>query len=52
MNKHHPSLRLHQIDSVHGKVWSISVDKKIRILIRKERQTLIVFDIGSHDQVY
>lgn len=44
------SLRLHKLS---GKdVWSISVDKSIRIIVLIRRDVFILLDIGTHDDVY
>ena len=49
-NPHHPSLRLHKLES--DSYWSISVDKSIRILITFSPQTIIIYHIGKHEDVY
>jgi addiction module RelE/StbE family toxin len=48
-NMFHPSLRLHKL---HGKLkdfWSISVDKKHRIIFQYvAKDTVLFFSVGSH----
>lgn len=46
----HPSLRLHKISS--SKYWSISIDKSIRILILFKDESIYVYHIGKHEEVY
>ena len=51
-NKFHPSLRLHKLESMHGDLWSISVNMKLRILLVQDETSITIVDLGSHDQVY
>ena len=53
-NPNHPSLRLH---ALHGRLqglFSISINLKFRITLQLliQKDTLILIDIGSHDEVY
>jgi mRNA-degrading endonuclease YafQ of YafQ-DinJ toxin-antitoxin module len=49
-NPNHPSLRLHKLGK--DKYWSVSVDKSIRILLIIEKDTISVFHLGKHEDVY
>ncbi len=51
-DRDYPSLRLHKIEMVGETVWSISVDLKIRILFSYIEDGILLFDIGSHEEVY
>ena len=48
-NPNHPSLRLHKVSV---KVWSISVNMSIRILINFSENIIFLLRVGSHDDVY
>lgn len=52
VDQNYPSLRVHKIDGKSGLVWSLSVDLKLRILFGYVEDGIILFDIGSHDEVY
>ena len=48
----HPSLRLHKLSNG---LWSVSINMSYRILLTlkvQEDGTIILVDIGSHDDVY
>ncbi|PCD85334.1 plasmid stabilization protein [Vibrio mediterranei] len=52
-NPSHPSLRLHAIESKN--LHSISINMSYRVLLSlriKEDGTIILIDIGNHDDVY
>jgi len=49
-NPKHRSLRLHKLEG--NSYWSISVDKSIRILIVFESETIVVYHIGKHEDMY
>lgn len=51
-NHRHPSLRLHKLSGNMENIWSISIDKKIRMLFIQEGDEAYFFDIGTHRQVY
>lgn len=51
-NPKHPSLRLHKLTGTKYSVWSISVNKSIRILLTYVKDSIILVNIGSHDDVY
>ena len=48
----HNSLRLHKIERNEGVAWSMSVDLKLRILFSYVEDGILLFDIGSHEEVY
>lgn len=52
INPRHKSLRLHKITREVKSVWSISIDKSIRMLYIDEDEAFYFFAIGSHDEVY
>ncbi|MBI3956303.1 hypothetical protein HY339_03535 [Candidatus Gottesmanbacteria bacterium] len=52
VNRNYPSLRLHKIEVAGETVWSISIDLKIRMLFSHVEDGILLFDIGSHDEVY
>lgn len=51
-NHNHPSLRLHKLTGTLKNLWSISVDRNIRMLFIILDNEAYFFDIGTHDQVY
>lgn len=48
----HPSLRLHKITREIKDVWSISINKSVRMLYTELAEELYFFEIGTHDEVY
>lgn len=55
-NSQHPSLRIHKLQGNLEQVWSISIDRKTRMIYRlikkgKEKRAFF-YDIGTHDEVY
>lgn len=48
----HPSLRLHKVTREIKDVWSISINKSIRMLYTKLEDDSYFFEIGTHDEVY
>lgn len=46
----HSSLRLHKLSKFE--YYSVSVDMKIRIILRIDGDIIWLLDIGNHDQVY
>lgn len=52
LNKNHNSLRLHKIKSGGIDMWSISVDMGLRIMFVYRDYGILLFDIGSHEEVY
>lgn len=49
-NIYHPSLRLHKL--IGHENYSVSVDMKIRIIFRLEKDNIFLLRIGNHRQVY
>ncbi|MBU0978403.1 MAG: plasmid stabilization protein [Patescibacteria group bacterium] len=49
-NPKHPSLRLHKIAS--SGFWSISINESLRALVIFAEDTITVFNIGKHEDVY
>ena len=47
-----PLLRVHQLRGVKKEYWSFSVIGDIRVIFKADGQTLKLYDIGSHNQVY
>lgn len=50
-NPQHRSLRLHKITREVENVWSISIDRSIRMLYIDE-EAIYFFELGTHDEVY
>ena len=51
-NHFHPSLRVHKLTGKLDNLWSISIDKNIRMLFILDNNEAYFFDLGTHDQVY
>ena len=51
---HHPSLRLHKLKGKLQEFYSVSINMEYRIIIDFVivEDTIILIDIGSHDEVY
>ncbi len=48
-NMFHPSLRLHKLHGHLSNFWSISVDRKFRIIFRYvEKDTVLFIGVGTH----
>jgi len=54
INPYHPSLRLHILKGDLSEFYSISINLKYRILLDFIiiDETIILIDIGNHDEVY
>lgn len=52
LNQKYPSLRLHKVSASVGEAWSISIDRKIRVLFVYREYGILLVDIGGHDEVY
>lgn len=48
----HPSLRLHKVTRDIQNVWSISINKSIRMLYTELEDDFYFFEVGTHDEVY
>ncbi len=51
-NHLHPSLRIHKLSGNLENMWSISIDKSLRMLFFLDSSGAYFFDLGTHDQVY
>ncbi len=47
-NPLHPSLRLHKLEGKLDRYWSISVDRKYRIILEKEEEFVVLVSVGTH----
>ncbi len=47
-NPFHPSLRLHDLSGKLDTFWSMSIDRKNRIIFEMRKDTAILHSIGSH----
>ncbi|MFH1289001.1 MAG: plasmid stabilization protein [bacterium] len=54
INPFHPSLRLHKLKGKLSDLYSVSINISYRISIDFliEKETIILIDIGCHDEVY
>ena len=50
VNITHPSLKLHKLSGEN--IWSISVNKSIRIILSIVDNKIYLLEIGTHDEVY
>jgi len=51
-NPFSPKLKTHKLSGKLSRFYAFSVSPNLKIVFYKSRQTLILIDIGSHDQVY
>ena len=57
-NHFNPSLRTHKLTGDLSDIWSCSIDYQYRILFefikdpQTEENTILLLNIGSHDEVY
>ncbi|MBU0578770.1 type II toxin-antitoxin system RelE/ParE family toxin [Patescibacteria group bacterium] len=51
-NHRHPSLRCHKLKGQLQNVWSISVNRSVRLLYIEEVSSYYFFDLGTHKEVY
>jgi addiction module RelE/StbE family toxin len=51
-NHLHRSLRVHKLIGKFDNIWSVSIDRKYRMLYFLEDNEAYFFDFGTHDQVY
>jgi len=51
-NGSHPSLRKHKLVGKMRDLWSISINKSIRMVYIEMEDEFYFIDIGTHDQVY
>ena len=54
----HPSLQTHKLTGDLAGIWSASIDYKLRILfefvndVESQEQSILLLNLGSHDDVY
>lgn len=51
-NPQYPSLRGHKLSGELENIWSISINKNVRMTYLQSRDEAYFFDIGTHDEVY
>lgn len=51
-NPKHPSLRVHKLTGELKNLWSISINKSIRMVYIFDADQAYFVKIGTHDQVY
>jgi mRNA-degrading endonuclease YafQ of YafQ-DinJ toxin-antitoxin module len=52
LNPKNPLLRVHKLKGYKEDTWSFSVGYNLRILFTKKDNTVLLVDIGTHDEVY
>jgi len=48
----HITLKSHKLTGKMSTYWSFSVTGDIRVIYRKVADVIVLFDIGTHNQVY
>lgn len=51
-NPKHPSLRTHKLKGNLSNTWSITIEGNTRMIYSLEKNDVLFFLIGSHDEVY
>lgn len=51
-NPQHPSLRIHKLSGEFKNMWSLSINKSIRMIYILDADEAFFIKIGTHDQVY
>jgi len=51
-DSNNPILRKHQLKGKKRIYWSFSLTGNIRVIYKIEKDTLFLYDIGTHGQVY
>lgn len=51
-NPTHPSLRTHKLKGKLSNAWSLSVEGDFRILYRYSKNSIRIFKVGNHSEVY
>jgi mRNA interferase YafQ len=49
---YNPGLRLHKLRNDFEEYWSISAGDNLRIVFYYIEDTIVLFDIGGHEEVY
>lgn len=52
LNENHPSLRKHKLNGKMHNLWSISINKSIRMVYVDMENEYYFVDTGTHNQVY
>lgn len=52
INEKNPLLRTHKLTGFQDTTWSFSVGYDLRILFTRKDNTVLLVDIGTHDEVY
>jgi mRNA-degrading endonuclease YafQ of YafQ-DinJ toxin-antitoxin module len=52
LNPKNPLLRVHKLKGYKDETWSFSVGYDLRILYTRKDDTVLLVDIGTHDEVY
>lgn len=47
-NPLHPSLRLHRLSGKLNGYWSISINRKYRIILEKDEEFVVLVSVGTH----
>jgi len=45
-------LRLHKVSGKRISSWSVTITYKVRVLFVLRKKSILLTDIGSHDEVY
>jgi hypothetical protein len=48
----HPSLNFEKLHAGDGRLWSLRVSDKVRILLAREGSTYMLLEVGQHDDIY
>jgi len=51
-NRNHPSLKLHKLKGSLKDFHAISVENNIRIIIELKEDSILLINVGTHDEVY
>ena len=51
-NPSHPSLRTHKLKGNLQNTWSISIDKNFRLVFFFDKEQIVFFYLGTHDELY
>ncbi|HRN96701.1 MAG TPA: type II toxin-antitoxin system mRNA interferase toxin, RelE/StbE family [Candidatus Levybacteria bacterium] len=52
-NPKHPSLRIHKLSGKPNHMWSLSVNRSLRMIYQYVEKDIVYFvDLGTHDEVY
>lgn len=51
-NPKHPSLRIHKLSGEFKNLWSLSINRSIRMVYILETDSAYFVGLGTHDEVY